>query len=103
MLVRSPLTSANFLLLIALVGRAAVPEGTRSVIDGIMKQKGSYVADEGVYKCVLPREAAIIVQDYESMSPNWASLPGSRFHLQSTKRLSSQVSCSFFRMRSIPS
>jgi hypothetical protein len=40
------------------------------VIDGIMKQKGSYVADEGVYKFVLPREAAIIVQDYESMSPN---------------------------------
>jgi hypothetical protein len=64
------LPSANLLLLIALVGKAAVPESTQSVIDGIMKQKGSYVADEEVYKFVLPREAAIIVQDYESMSPN---------------------------------
>src|SRR5262249_53680648 len=70
MSVHSSLPSANLLLLIALVGRAAVPEGTQSMIDGIMKQKGSYMADEGVYKFVLPREAAIIVQDYESMSPN---------------------------------
>lgn len=70
MFVCIPIAGANLLLSIALVARAAVPEGTRTSIDGIMKQKGSYLADEGVYKFVLPREAAIIVQDYESMSPN---------------------------------
>ena len=70
MFVRSSLADAHLLLLIALVGRAAVPEGTRTLIDGIMQQKGSYVTDEGVYKFVIPREAAIIVQDYEAMSPN---------------------------------
>jgi hypothetical protein len=70
MFLRGSLADALLLLLIALVGRAAVPEGTRTVIDGIMRLKGSYVADEGVYKFVIPREAAIIVQDYEAMSPN---------------------------------
>src|SRR6266581_3915475 len=49
---------------------AAVPEKARGLIDGILNAKGIYVAEEGAYKFVMPREAATIVWDYQSLSPN---------------------------------
>jgi hypothetical protein len=47
-----------------------VPENTRTSIDRIIGGKGAYIADEGVYKLVLPREEATIVQDYQTLPPN---------------------------------
>ena len=49
---------------------AAVPENTRALIDGILKTRGTYVAEEGAYKIVMPREAATIITDDQSLSPN---------------------------------
>jgi hypothetical protein len=49
---------------------AEVPERTREQIDRILNTTGSYVAEEGGYKFVLPREAATIVRDDQSLSPN---------------------------------
>src|SRR5215469_4212496 len=49
---------------------AEVPEQTRSALDRIIGGKGTYIADEGVYKVVLPRTAATVVLDYQSLSPN---------------------------------
>src|SRR5258708_15919356 len=49
---------------------AEVPEQARAAIDRITGGKGTYIADEGVYKVVLPREAATIVLDYQTLSPN---------------------------------
>jgi hypothetical protein len=49
---------------------ADVPERARADIDRIIDGKGTYAADEGVYKVVLPREAATIVQDSQTLSPN---------------------------------
>ncbi len=49
---------------------AEVPEQARVAIDRIIGGKGAYIADEGVYKVVLPREEATIVQDYQTLSPN---------------------------------
>lgn len=49
---------------------AEVPNQARAVIDRIIGGKGTYVTDEGVYKVVLPREAATIVLDYQTLSPN---------------------------------
>jgi len=61
-------------LLLAVVGVASamaeVPERARADIDRIIRDKGTYAADEGVYKVVLPREAATIVQDSQTLSPN---------------------------------
>ena len=57
-------------LLAVTLSMAAVPEKTRGVIDGILNAKGIYVADEGAYKFVMPREAATIVRDDQSLSPN---------------------------------
>jgi hypothetical protein len=49
---------------------AAVPERTRTELDSIMHAQGSYVVEEGVYRFVLPREAATILRDWQSLSPN---------------------------------
>jgi Domain of Unknown Function (DUF1259) len=61
-------------LLLAIIGVsssvAEVPEEARVAIDRIIDSKGTYIADEGVYKVVLPREAATIVLDYQTLSPN---------------------------------
>ena len=68
---RARFATAAFLLLVVLPGRAAVPEAARVLVDSILEQRGAYIPDEGVYKLVIPREAAaIIVRDWESMSPN---------------------------------
>src|SRR6266851_880151 len=64
-LVASLLAIATFSSLMA-----EVPEQARAAIDRITGGKGAYIADEGVYKVVLPREAATIVQDYQTLSPN---------------------------------
>src|SRR5215472_9820459 len=60
-------------LLIATAGRSAaeVPLQYRVAIDKIIGAKGTYVSDDAVYKVVLPREAATIVQDYQTLSPNF--------------------------------
>jgi len=50
---------------------AQIPEQARAAIDRVIGgRKGTYIADEGVYKFVLPREAAMTVQDYQALSPN---------------------------------
>lgn len=49
---------------------AEVPKQARAAIDRIIGGKGTYITDEGVYTVVLPREAATIVQDYQTLSPN---------------------------------
>ena len=49
---------------------AEVQEKTRALIDGILNTTGNYVAEEGAHKIVLPREAATILEDDQSLSPN---------------------------------
>jgi Domain of Unknown Function (DUF1259) len=49
---------------------AQVPEQARAAIDRVIGSRGTYIADERVYKVILPREAATIVQDYQTLSPN---------------------------------
>lgn len=49
---------------------AEVQEKTRELIDGILNTTGNYVAEEGAYKFVLPREAATILGHDQSLSPN---------------------------------
>jgi hypothetical protein len=49
---------------------AEVPPATRVVIDGIMQRPGLYNTEEGVYRFVLPREAAFPLPDDEALSPN---------------------------------
>jgi hypothetical protein len=51
---------------------AEVSEQARTSIDRVIGHKGSYIPEEGVYKIVLPREEATIVQDYQRLSPNLA-------------------------------
>src|SRR6266699_5997297 len=49
---------------------AAVPQQARVSIDRITGSKGTYVADDGVYKVVFPRDEATIVTDDRTLSPN---------------------------------
>src|SRR5438876_825361 len=49
---------------------AQVPQHVRVSIDRITGGRGAYVPDDEVYKVVLPREAAAIVWDYQTLSPN---------------------------------
>jgi Domain of Unknown Function (DUF1259) len=49
---------------------AAVSQQARTSIERVIGHKGIYIADEGVYKILLPRQEATIVQDYETLSPN---------------------------------
>jgi hypothetical protein len=58
------------LTLFAISMNAAVPLQTRALIDRLTGGKGTYAADDGVYRVVFPREEATIVQDYQSLSPN---------------------------------
>src|SRR6476469_7863953 len=57
-------------VLFSVTAMAAVSEQTRTTIDRVIGHKGSYVPEEGVYKVLLPREEATIVQDYQTLSPN---------------------------------
>ena len=58
------------IVLFASTVTAAVSEQTRTSIDQVIGHKGSYATEEGVYKIILPREEATIVQDYQTLSPN---------------------------------
>jgi hypothetical protein len=49
---------------------AEVPPEERASIDRVTGVRGVYVPDDGVYKIILPREEATIVQDYQTLSPN---------------------------------
>ncbi|MGI9071774.1 MAG: DUF1259 domain-containing protein [Bryobacteraceae bacterium] len=49
---------------------AVVSEETRTSIERAVGHKGSYIPEEDVYKVILPREEAAIVQDYQTLSPN---------------------------------
>src|SRR6266699_4892748 len=49
---------------------AAVPQQARVSIDHITGGKGAYVADDGAYKVVFPREEATIVTGDRTLSPN---------------------------------
>jgi len=59
-----------------------VPQHVRVSIDRITGGQGAYAQDDQAYKIVLPREAATIVWDYQTLSPNlglnsWAAFkPG---------------------------
>jgi hypothetical protein len=58
------------MIFFASAANAAVPQQARALIDHLMGGKGTYAADDGVYKVTFPREEATIVQDYQSLSPN---------------------------------
>jgi hypothetical protein len=49
---------------------AEMPEPARTTIDRIIGTKGIYIADEGVYRIVLPRHEATVVLDYQTLSPD---------------------------------
>ena len=81
----SSIVAVSLLTLLAIPSSLAeVPEQSR-VIDRIMGGTGTYVADEGVYKVVLPQEKVTIVQDYQKLSPNtglnsWVAFPPAVHH-----------------------
>src|SRR5260370_22599821 len=54
----------------ATLATAEVPQRVRTSIDRITGSKGAYVADDGVYKGVFPRDEATIVTDDRTLSPN---------------------------------
>ena len=63
---------------------AAVSQQARALIDHLTGGKGTYAADDGVYRVVFPREEATIVQD-QSLSPNlglnsWVALTSAIHH-----------------------
>src|SRR3954447_6858814 len=71
--------------LFASVAAADVSEQTRTSIDRVIGHKGSYIAEEGVYKIILPREETTIVQDFQRLSPNlglnsWAAFTSGVHH-----------------------
>src|SRR6266851_936445 len=49
---------------------AAVPQQARVSIDRITGGKGTYLADDGAYKVVFPREEATIITDDRTLSPS---------------------------------
>jgi hypothetical protein len=57
------------MLLVQSASAAVAPE-TREVIDRIMQRMGVYNPEEGVHKFVIPRDAAVVLSDYETLSPN---------------------------------
>lgn len=64
---------------------AEVPEQNRTTIARTIGAKGTYASDEGAYRVVVPREAATIVQDSQTLSPNvglnsWVSFTSAVHH-----------------------
>jgi hypothetical protein len=64
---------------------AEVPIQARVVIDQIIGSQGIYISEEGVYKVVLPEPKTTVVQDYQTLSPNfglnsWVSLTSAVHH-----------------------
>ena len=78
--------SVLFLALCLAAGlHAQVPETDQQQIDQIVGAKGTYIADEGVYKIVLPREAATVVLDYQTLPSTlglntWAAFSPASHH-----------------------
>jgi len=81
--------SAFFVVCLAIffihVLHAQVPQSDQSEIDRIIGAKGTYVAEEGVYKITVPREAATVVLDYQTLSPtmglnSWAAFSSAKYH-----------------------
>jgi Domain of Unknown Function (DUF1259) len=63
-------TSAMAILLLGSVADAAVPPSARALIERLLGVSGTYIAEEGVYKVVIPREEATVVTDEQQLSPN---------------------------------
>lgn len=64
---------------------AQVPKTGRNEIDQVVGVKGTYIAEEGIYKIVLPREAATLVLDYQALPSTlglnaWAAFGPARHH-----------------------
>src|SRR5262249_28829451 len=74
MYLRNALIAGPLLTILAVassrMARAEVPVQDRAAIDRAIGAKGVFVPDDGVYKVVVPREAAMILQDYQTLSPN---------------------------------
>jgi hypothetical protein len=65
--------------------QAQIPQSEQHEIDRIIGAKGTYISAEGVYKLTLPREAATVVLDYQSLPPtmglnSWAAFSSARHH-----------------------
>lgn len=85
-------TAANPTLLLAFLALsflpvvpAQVPEPARHGIDRTIGVKGVFISEEGVYKVVLPREAATVVLDYQTLPPtmglnSWAAFGPAKHH-----------------------
>src|SRR5690242_681761 len=74
-----------FALTLPSVSHAQVPEAERHEIDQITGAKGTYIPEEGVYKIVLPRESATVVQDYQTLPftlglNTWAAFSPAKHH-----------------------
>lgn len=68
--IRRVCLAAITIVLLANTETAEISQQTRTSIDHVIGRKGSYVPEEGVYKIILPREDATVVQDYQTLSPN---------------------------------
>jgi hypothetical protein len=71
--------------LFSAVSIGQIPQHVRVSIDSTIGGQGAYVADDGVYKIVLPREEATIVYDYQTLSPNlglnsWVAFKAAAHH-----------------------
>jgi hypothetical protein len=80
---------AFFLICLAIffipVLHAQVPQSEQGEIDRIIGTKGTYVAEEGVYKITIPRAASTVVLDYQTLSPtmglnSWAAFCSAKYH-----------------------
>jgi len=81
----SSLVLTLFALCLPSPSQAQVPETDRHEIDELTSVKGTYIAEEGVYKLVLPNEAATVVLDYQTLPPTlglntWAAFSPARHH-----------------------
>jgi hypothetical protein len=66
----TPNAVLTILALISTGAVAQVPAEQQRAIDRIVGARGTYIADDRAYRVFLPREAATIVQDYQTLSPN---------------------------------
>jgi hypothetical protein len=74
-----------FALSLLPASHAQVPKTDRDEIDQVVGVKGTYVAEEGVYKIVFPKEAATLVLDYQTLPSTlglntWAAFSPARHH-----------------------
>lgn len=72
-------------MLLGSIADAAVPPATRASIERLLGLPGTYIAEEGVYKVVIPREEATVVNDEQPLSPDlglnsWAAFTAGVHH-----------------------